>query len=158
MEMPNRNASASVFGWQFQINVAIYLMLKYFKDFEEIKIEGKNEDIEIFLNNNEKIYAQAKAKEYINSEDTSGYSSKLRKSLDSLSDVKSKDINKLIYISNLEPNPLNSRTNELTDKASTEMIKILERDFYDHQIILASVYKFDEIKRTVIEMKDNLFY
>ena len=50
------------------------------------------------------------------------------------------------------------RTNELTDKASTEMIKILERDFCDHQIILASVYKFDEIKRTVIEMKDNLFY
>ena len=28
-----------------------------------------------------------------------------------------------------------------------------EREFYDHQIILASVYKFDEIKRTVIEMK-----
>ena len=50
------------------------------------------------------------------------------------------------------------RTNELTDKASTEMIKILERDFCDHQIILASVYKFDEINKTVIEMKDNLFY
>lgn len=63
-----------------------------------------------------------------------------------------------LFISNLEPNPLNSGTNELTDKASTEMIKILERDFCDHQIILASVYKFDEINKTVIEMKDNLFY
>lgn len=30
------------------------------------------------------------------------------------------------------------------------MIKVLERDFYDHQIILASVYKFDEIKITVV--------
>lgn len=38
------------------------------------------------------------------------------------------------------------------------MIKILERDFYDYRIILASVYKFDEIKGTAIEMKDNLFY
>ena len=30
------------------------------------------------------------------------------------------------------------------------MIKVLERDFYDHQIILASVYKFDEIEITVV--------
>ena len=65
MDAANRNASPSVFGYQFQINVAIYLMIKYFKEVEEIKIEGKNEDIEISLNNKEKIYAQAKAKEYL---------------------------------------------------------------------------------------------
>lgn len=49
------------------------------------------------------------------------------------------------------------RTNELTDEASTAMLKILERDFGDHQIIFASVYPFEEIKTTKIEMKNNLF-
>ena len=37
------------------------------------------------------------------------------------------------------------RTNELTDDASVAMIKILERDFKDYQVILASVYDFKEI-------------
>ena len=50
------------------------------------------------------------------------------------------------------------RTNELTDEASTAMLKILERDFSDHQIIIASVYEFEKINKKVIEMKKNLFY
>ena len=50
------------------------------------------------------------------------------------------------------------RTNELTDDNSTAMLKILERDFSEHQIIFASVYKFEKINKKVIEMKENLFY
>lgn len=50
------------------------------------------------------------------------------------------------------------RTNELTDEASTAMMKILERDYKEHQIIFASVYKFEKINKHIIEMKDNLFY
>lgn len=50
------------------------------------------------------------------------------------------------------------KTNELTDEASIAMIKILERDFKEHQVILASVYEFEKINKKVIEMKDNLFY
>ena len=50
------------------------------------------------------------------------------------------------------------RTSELTDEASTAMMQILERDFKEHQIIFASVYKFEEIPKKVIEMKENLFY
>lgn len=50
------------------------------------------------------------------------------------------------------------RTNELTDDNSTAMLKILERDFSEHQVILASVYKFEKINKKVIEMKENLFY
>jgi len=49
------------------------------------------------------------------------------------------------------------RTNELTDEASTSMLKILERDFCEHQVIFASVYPFEEIQTTKIEMKNNLF-
>lgn len=94
----NRNASASVFGWQFQINVAIYLMFKNFKNFSELKVEGLKEDIEISLNNKKKIYAQAKAKERINYNDTSSYSQKLKAALTSLSDIKNDDIEKLCYM------------------------------------------------------------
>lgn len=50
------------------------------------------------------------------------------------------------------------KTNELTDDASIAMIKILERDFKEHQIIFASVYKFEEVQKEIIEMKENLFY
>lgn len=49
------------------------------------------------------------------------------------------------------------RTGELTDKSSTDMMKILQRDFKEHQIIFASVYKFDDIKKNTIELKNNLF-
>lgn len=50
------------------------------------------------------------------------------------------------------------RTSELTDKSATAMMKILERDFKENQIIFASVYDFDEISKNIIELKDNLFY
>ena len=50
------------------------------------------------------------------------------------------------------------RTSELTDDNSTAMLKILERDFGEHQVIFASVYKFEKITKKVIEMKENLFY
>lgn len=50
------------------------------------------------------------------------------------------------------------RTNELTNNASIAMIKILERDFKEHQVIFASVYDFYEIDKKIIEMKENLFY
>ena len=107
MNNKNRNASASAFGWQFQINMAIYLMIKYFGKFEEMKIEGEKEDIEILLNNNRKIYAQAKSKQNVNNGDTSSYSTKLKEALESLSDVNDNDSESLIYISNLEPKRMN---------------------------------------------------
>lgn len=50
------------------------------------------------------------------------------------------------------------RTSELTDEASTAMLKILERDFSEHQVIFASVYEFEKINKKIIEMKNNLFY
>lgn len=112
MSNKNRNASASAFGWQFQINIAIFLMIKYFGKFKELKIEGIKEDIEISLSNNKKVYAQAKSKQNVNDGDTSSYSTKLKKALESLSEVNEDDSESLIYISNLEPNPLNSGTNE----------------------------------------------
>lgn len=162
MKAVNRNASASAFGWQFQINIAIYLMIKYFGKFEEMKIEGEKEDIEISLNNSKRIYAQAKSKQNINDDDTSSYSTKLRKALESLSDVNDNDSESLIYISNLEPNPLNSGTNEFElvsffkynelSLASKEKIDIqlnqLQKNINKDKLIIAKVPFFGEDKET----------
>ena len=162
MKAVNRNASASAFGWQFQINIAIYLMIKYFGKFKEMKIEAEKEDIEISLNNSKKIYAQAKSKQNINDGDTSSYSTKLRKALESLSDVNDNDSESLIYISNLEPNPLNSGTNEFElvsffkynelSLASKEKIDIqlnqLQKNINRDKLIIAKVPFFGEDKET----------
>lgn len=63
-----------------------------------MKVGGEREDIEISLNNNKKIYAQAKSKQNNNDGDTSTYSSKLKKALESLSEVNDNDSENLIYI------------------------------------------------------------
>lgn len=158
----NRNASASAFGWQFQINMAIYLMIKYFGKFKELKIEGKKEDIEILLNNRKKIYAQAKSKQNINQRDTGSYSTKLKEALKSLSDVEDNDSESLIYISNLEPNPLNSGTkefeltsflkySELTDMSKEKIdlqLNQLEKNINKDKLIIAKVPFFSEDKDT----------
>lgn len=109
--MNSMQASATIFGFQFQINAAIYLMLKYFSDFNQIKIEGSQEDIELFLHDNKKIYAQAKSKEFP-TKDNKGHSEKLKDALRTLSDVDDRGNYDLMYISNLEENPLNSGTKE----------------------------------------------
>ena len=109
--MNSMQASATIFGFQFQINAAIYLMLKYFSDFDQIKIEWSQEDIELFLHDNKKIYAQAKSKEFP-TKDNKGHSEKLKDALRTLSDVDDRGNYDLMYISNLEENPLNSGTKE----------------------------------------------
>lgn len=109
--MNNIQASATVFGFQFQINAAIYLMIKYFSKFEQIKVEGSQEDIELFLCNNTKIYAQVKSKEFP-TKDNNGHSEKLKEALKTLSNVNDNGKYYLMYISNLEDNPLNSGTSE----------------------------------------------
>ena len=42
--MSDRNASASAFGWDFQANSAILLMLENIKDAKRIRVEGADED------------------------------------------------------------------------------------------------------------------
>ena len=56
-------ATASAFGWDFQSNAAIVLMLKNISMASSVKVEGEHEDIEIFLNDGQKIFAQAKSVE-----------------------------------------------------------------------------------------------
>lgn len=59
--MAGTNASDSIFGWDFQINAAIVLILEDIENVQKIRVEGRTEDIEITLNDGSFIFSQAKA-------------------------------------------------------------------------------------------------
>lgn len=101
----DRRADAVLFGFDFQVNAAIVLMLENIKDLKSLRLESENEDIDIELYSGNHILAQAKS--IVNSStDFSNVRSNLKKALKSLSEG-SKKVNaeKLILITN-SPNPL----------------------------------------------------
>lgn len=104
--MRSRRADAVIFGFDFQVNAAIVLMLENIKDLSTLRLEGNYEDIELTLNNNQYILAQAKS--VVNSSsDFSHVRQNLQKTLLSLSEGCQKvEVNQLILITN-SPNPLN---------------------------------------------------
>lgn len=100
------NASASAYGWVFQVGAGITLMLDKIKELTAIKMEGISDDIELTLKDG-KIYAQAKSVTRIG--DQRNASKNLKNSLKLLeSDGKNGDAVKLIYITNIV-NPLSSK-------------------------------------------------
>ena len=100
------NASASAYGWVFQVGAGITLMLDNLTEFTSMKMEGKNDDIEITLPSG-KIYAQAKSVIQMGNQSTA--STNLSDALAMLeSDNKNGDAIKLIYITNIA-NPLSSK-------------------------------------------------
>lgn len=94
-----------MFGFDFQVNAAIVLMLENIDDLKALKLEGNYEDIELELNNSEYILAQAKAVEN-SSIDFKNVRANLNKALCSLSEgAKKSNAKQLILITN-SPNPL----------------------------------------------------
>ncbi|KWX70273.1 hypothetical protein AMQ84_29830 [Paenibacillus riograndensis] len=101
------NASASAFGWDFQSNAAILLALKNIRNLVSIKVEGKIEDIELYLEENKNIYVQAKSQE--NPASGANTLTKLKESLKTLINATNQEnYDKLIYISNIS-NPFNNK-------------------------------------------------
>lgn len=102
----SRRADSVLFGFDFQVNAAIVLMLENIKDLETLKLEGNCEDIEMRLSKDEYILAQAKA--VVNSStDFRNVRKNLKASLESLSEGSRKvNAEKLILITN-SPNPFN---------------------------------------------------
>ena len=95
----DNDASASSFGWNFQVNAGIFLFLHYIKEAKSIKIESKYEDVEICLKNKTKIYAQAKS---VQSEcNTGSAKNKMKDAILSLGKVPVGENDILIYISNI---------------------------------------------------------
>ncbi len=107
--MSNNCAAPSLFGWDFQINAAIAILIDNMSDIEEVRLEGSKQDIEITLSNNKKIYAQAKSVEKAG--DYSNVKKHLTNALISLNKHASDstdDVKQFIYITNSE-NPLGNQ-------------------------------------------------
>lgn len=96
----SNDASASVFGWDFQVNAAIFLGLHYIENLSEIKVESDKQDIELTLNDSSKVFAQAKsAQDYSTANNNK---KKIKDGLLSLARTHQTDSNGLfIYISNI---------------------------------------------------------
>lgn len=106
--MISRRADAVLFGFDFQRNAAIVLMLENIQQLSSVRLEGNEEDIELTLVNGTKILSQAKAVQK-SSHDFSHVRENLRKALISLSEGSQRvDAQQLIFITN-SPNPFNDK-------------------------------------------------
>lgn len=96
----NRNASAVIFGFDYQVDAAICLFIRNISEIEKIKVEGKYEDIEQVMSNGSIIYCQIKSViDPINTTDTTKRN-KIKNALESLSKCPITNNDKLMYCSN----------------------------------------------------------
>lgn len=109
MSKIDRNASSTFFGFEYQINVAIYFMFKYLREISSVKVEGE-EDVEIQLTNKTKYMIQTKS-QTVDLYDNHNDLDKLKKALLTLAESDDKDVSKLYYASNML-NPLKTSTDE----------------------------------------------
>lgn len=151
--MKSTNASASAFGWDFQSNAAIMLMLKNIKVATAVKVEGEKEDIEITLDNGNVIYSQAKAV-FEPYNDFTNVTAKLKAGLKTLNSAGSmENVEQLIYVTN-SPNPFNKQEtigafsgsltslkySELPASCQQQMNELCEAEGYTFDKELFSVY------------------
>lgn len=107
----DRRAHAVCFGFDFQVNAAIVLMLENIIELNTLRLESENEDIELELSNGESILAQAKSVEKA-STDFRNVRANLKKALVSLSDgARKSNAQGLIFITN-SSNPLNDEVSK----------------------------------------------
>lgn len=106
--MPNRSATSTLFGFEFQVNAAIVIMIEHIESLSSIRMEGK-EDIDIQLNNGNNILAQAKAVVQGN-RDFKNVLANLKKAMESLSEAcYNQNVEEIIYITN-SANPFNVKS------------------------------------------------
>ena len=101
--MKSTNATATAFGWDFQSNAAIMLMLKNIERATRVKVEGETEDVEITFSDGKMLMSQAKSVE--KADDLSNVRSNLKKGLGTLNNAaKLNNVEQLVFITN-SPNP-----------------------------------------------------
>ena len=141
--MGDRNASPSAFGWDFQANAAILLMLENIREADKVRVEGADEDIEITLKDKTKIYSQVKS--VIKQDDFSNINEKLTAALETLNlDSQNGDGSLFTYTTN-SPNPFNNKKtmwaftgrthldfDELPDSCQKKVQNILADKGYSH--------------------------
>ena len=104
------NASPEVFGFDFQINATIFLLLDNIKEVKTVRMEGASEDIELTMNDGNQIMAQAKGV-VKGSSDFSHVRSKLSDAIRTLSSADNTSVEQLILITNSR-NPLKEDTSK----------------------------------------------
>lgn len=104
------NASPEVFGFDFQVNATIFLLLDNIKDIKTVRMEGASEDIELTMNDGNQIMAQAKGV-VKGSSDFSHVRSKLSDAIRTLSSADNSSVEQLILITNSK-NPLKEDTSK----------------------------------------------
>lgn len=118
------NATASAFGWEFQSNAAIMLMLKNIDNVSKVKVEGENEDVEITFSNGKLLMAQAKAVE--NPDDFRNVKGKLEAGLRTLNAAsKIANVEQLVFVTN-SPNPFNDVTTMYKFSSPLNMVPFSE--------------------------------
>lgn len=118
------NATASAFGWEFQSNAAIMLMLKNIVDASKVKVEGENEDIEITFSSGKLLMAQAKS--VMDPDDISFVIGKLKDALKTLNEAsKISGVEQLVYVTN-SPNPFNDVTTMYKFSSPLNMVPFSE--------------------------------
>ena len=104
-QVKSSNASASAFGWDFQSNAAIMLMLKNIEQASKVKVEGSTEDVEITFADGKMLMSQVKS--VVKSDDYSHVIENLGKGLQTLNNAaKISNVEQLVFITN-SPNPFN---------------------------------------------------
>lgn len=109
----SRNASPTNFGFEYQINVAIYFMFWYLKDILSVRVEGEKEDVEIQLKDKKKLMIQAKS-QAIDLSDTTNINKNLKSALTGLAEADNSDVQFLFYACNSN-DPLNSKKTDFDE-------------------------------------------
>lgn len=104
------NDSSGMFGFDFQVNATIFLLLDNIKEVKTVRMEGASEDIELTMNDGNQIMAQAKSV-VRGSSDFSNVRRNLQKAIRSLSSADNKSVEQLILITNSK-NPLKEDTSK----------------------------------------------
>lgn len=146
--MVDRNASSTITGFEYQVNVAIYFMFKYLKEISSINFEGEKEDIELNFSDKKKMMIQSKAQTKDLNNNTNNIK-QLGKSLLSLAEADSKDVKNLCYVSNMI-NPLKTKQNDFEFSGVTFK-------YYDELSEESKKVIDEEIKKNV-KSNDNLLY
>lgn len=166
---PNRNASASYFGWRFQIAAVIVLSLRYIRDVDCILVEN-DEDVELEMLDGSIVYAQAKAHFEAN-KPGEGSLRRLRDALKTLDDsFKHPACRELIYVTN-DSMPFGKvasdftfgrntllRYSELSEKQQKAILRILNENSYDSRmadrLTVHSIWYYGSDDRTCCEEVD----
>lgn len=153
--MKSSNASASAFGWDFQSNAAIMLMLKNIERASKVKVEGQTEDVEITFANGKMLMSQVKS--VATPDDNSHVKEKLEAGLRTLNNAaKLSNVEQLVFVTN-SPNPFNDATTMFKFSSPLNTVPFAELPNACQQTITdicsAKSYDLDTAKLTVCVMQ-----